>query len=89
MSTDDVNYRVVYYLAESGSREQQAIMLFPTFKKIGVTFNFTKFRGGGEGCRQNLFFRTPILSHLISRFMLFSTLKNIENYPFTYWLNGR
>ena len=29
---------------------------------------------------------------LISRFMLFSTLKNIENIekcPFTYWLNGR
>ena len=26
---------------------------------------------------------------LISRFMLFSTLKNIEKCPFTYWLNGR
>ena len=27
---------------------------------------------------------------LISRFMLFSTLKkNIKKYPFTYWLNGR
>ena len=26
----------------------------------------------------------------ISRFMLFATLqKNIEKFPFTYWLNGR
>ena len=25
----------------------------------------------------------------ISRFMLFSTLKNIEKCPFTYWFNGR
>ena len=31
-----------------------------------------------------------ILSHFISRFMLFSTFKhNIEKCPFTYWLNGR
>ena len=41
------------------------------------------------GCRQ-FFFRKPILSHFISRFMLFSTLKKkIEKCPFTYWLNGR
>ena len=34
-----------------------------------------------------------ILSHFISRFMLFSTLKKIKlgniEVPFTYWLNGR
>ena len=51
-------------------------------KKIGVK---KKFRGGGGGgVKEKQFF-------LISRFMLFSTLKknNIEKCPFTYWLNGR
>ena len=39
--------------------------------------------GGGGGFVEKQFF-------LISRFMLFSTLKkNIEKCPFTYWLNGR
>ena len=38
---------------------------------------------------KNKCFLKTILSHFISRFMLFSTLKNIEKCPFTYWLNGR
>ena len=37
---------------------------------------------------KNLFFLEKQFS-LISRFMLFSTLKKIEKCPFTYWLNGR
>ena len=37
--------------------------------------------GGVEFLLEKQFF-------LISRFMLFSTLKNIEKCPFTYWLNG-
>ena len=50
-------------------------------KKIGVKKN-----SGGGGW---IFFLEKQL-FLISRFMLFSTLKkNIEKYPFTYWLNGR
>ena len=37
----------------------------------------------------NIFFFVEKQFFLISRFMLFSTLKNIEKCPFTYWLNGR
>ena len=46
--------------------------------------------GGGGGVLQ-LFFFFRKQFFLISRFMLFSTLKqiNIEKCPFTYWLNGR
>ena len=33
-----------------------------------------KFLGGGGGAVDNFFCRKPILSHFISRFMLFSTL---------------
>ena len=54
-------------------------MLFPTFKKKNLS---KKISGGGGGILKNIF--------LISRFILFSTLKNnnIEKFPFTYWLNG-
>ena len=60
-------------------------MLFPTLKKkIGVK---KKIRGGG-GC--GFYFFVEKQFFLISRFMLFSTLKKyIEKCPFTYWLNGR
>ena len=62
-------------------------MLFPTFKnKFGVNKIWKKIRGGGGGGGWNC--RKTILSHLISRFMLFSTLKkngNIEKCPLTYW----
>ena len=45
-----------------------------------------KFRGGGTGV--DFFLEKQFF--LISRFMLFSTLKkNIEKCPFTYWLNWR
>ena len=57
-------------------------MLFPTVTKNLVY----KKKSGGGGCGfcflEKQFF-------LISRFMLFSTLQNIEKCPFTYWLNGR
>ena len=57
-------------------------MLFPTLKKIGVK----KKSGGGGGV--DFFLEKQFF--LISRFMLFSTLKtNTKKYPFTYWLNGR
>ena len=46
-------------------------------KKIGVK----KYPGGVDFFEKKFF--------LISCFMLFSTLKNIEKCPFTYWLNGR
>ena len=59
-------------------------MLFPTLKKISVK---KKNPGGGGG---NVDFFVEKQFFLISRFMLFSTLKqNIEKCPFTYWLNGR
>ena len=48
-------------------------MLFPTFKKTIQCKN--KFGGGGG---INFFFRKTILSHFISRFMLFSKLKKKE-----------
>ena len=52
-------------------------------KKIGVK----KKIGGGGGVW--IFFLEKQF-FLISRFMLFSTLKkNIEKCPFTYWLNGK
>ena len=62
-------------------------MLFPTLKtKFGVK---KKFPGGG-GVWIFLCFFLENQFFLISRFMLFSTLKkNIEKCPFTYWLNGR
>ena len=57
-------------------------MLFPTLKKkIGVK---NKIRGGGV-----CFFLVEKQFFLISRFMVFSRLKNSEKCPFTYWLNGR
>ena len=60
-------------------------MLFPTLKKkIGVKNKNSG--GGGGGCG---FFFLEKQFFLISRFMLFSTLQNIEKCPFTYWLNGR
>ena len=40
------------------------------------------------GCGFLLFFLEKQF-FIISRFMLFSTLKYIEKCPFTYWLNGR
>ena len=48
-----------------------------------------KFRGGGGGVLKKIFFFRKQF-FLISRFILFSTLKNnnIEKFPFTYWLNG-
>ena len=47
-----------------------------------------KKSGGGGECGYFFFLEKQFF--LISRFMLFSTLKkNIENCPFTYWLNGR
>ena len=63
-------------------------MLFPTFKnKFGVK----KISGGGGGVVFTNKFFLEKQFFLISRFMLFSTLKktNIEKCPFTYWLNGR
>ena len=59
-------------------------MLFPTLKKKFVK----KFSGGGGGVLKKIFFCRKFF--LISRFILFSTLKNnnIEKFPFTYWLNG-
>ena len=50
-----------------------------------------KFRGGGGGGGVLNFFFLEKHFFLISRFMLFSTLKKIyiEKFPFTYWLNGR
>ena len=58
-------------------------MLFPTLKKNWCKKN-NSGGGGGVFFLEKQFF-------LISRFMLFSTLKinNIEKCPFTYWLNGR
>ena len=62
-------------------------MLFRTLKKKLVLTKF--FRGGGGGVDKFYFFRKLIFSHLISCFMLISTLKiNIDRCPFTYWLNG-
>ena len=55
-------------------------MLFPTFKKLIWCKKYNS-EGGGGVLNFSIF--------LISRFMLFSTLKNIEKCPFTYWLNGR
>ena len=53
-------------------------------KKFGVNKN-----SGGVGRGWNLFFVQKQL-FLVSRLMLFSTLKKyIEKCPFTYWLNGR
>ena len=48
-----------------------------------------KISGGGGGGEFCLFVEKQFF--LISRFMLFSTLKKIyiEKCPFTYWLNGR
>ena len=46
--------------------------------------------GGGGSVDKKKRFINSIVSHFISRFMLFSTLKkNIEKCPITYWLNGR
>ena len=61
-------------------------MLFPTFKKKKFV---QKISGGGGGVLKNIFFFRKQF-FLISRFILFSTLKNnnIEKFPFTYWLNG-
>ena len=61
-------------------------MLFPTLKKQKKWCK-KKIRGGGGVL--NFFLEKQFF--LISRFMLFSTLKNnnIEKCPFTYWLNGR
>ena len=63
-------------------------MLFPTFQKKNCV---NKISGGGGGVvlKNIFFFRKQFF--LISRFILFSTLKNnnIEMFPFTYWLNGR
>ena len=54
-------------------------------KKKYIIWCKKKIRGGG-GCGIFFFRKTS----LISRFMLFSTLKKyIEKCPFTYWLNGR
>ena len=51
-------------------------MLFPTFrKKIGVKINFG---GGGGGLTFFFFFFLEKQFFLISRFMLFSTLKKIK-----------
>ena len=47
----------------------------------------SKKSGGGGVDLKFLFVEKQFF--LISRFMLFSTLKNIEKCPFTYWLNGR
>ena len=58
-------------------------MLFPTLKK---KFGVKKKSGGGGGVW--IFFLEKQF-FLISRFMLFSTLKNIEKCPFAYWINGR
>ena len=57
------------------------------FSKFHVFFTFHAIWGGG-GVE---FFFLEKQFFLISRFMLFSTLKinNIEKCPFTYWLNGR
>ena len=53
-------------------------MLFPTLKK-----NWCK-KGGVCG----FFFRKTILSHF-TFYAIFNIKKNIEKYPFTYWLNWR
>ena len=46
--------------------------------------------GGGGGGGVWIYYFLEKQFFLISRFMLFSTLKkNIEKCPFTYWLNGR
>ena len=47
--------------------------------------------GGGGGGGVDFFFFLENQFFLISRFMLFSTLKKkyIEKFSFTYWLNGR
>ena len=64
-------------------------MLFPTLQnKIGAK---QIIRGGGGGGGVCGFFFLEKQFFLISRYMLFSTLKKIyiEKCPFTYWLNGR
>ena len=71
-------------------------MLFPTSTKFSVKKQKLKrqnFRGAGVTF-YFFYFRKTLFSHLISRFMLFSKLKqnclgNIEKWPLTYWLNGR
>ena len=61
-------------------------MLFPTLqKKIGVMFTLNTNNGGGGGGIFVVVFFVEKQFFLISRFMLFSTLKeNIEKCPFTY-----
>ena len=59
-------------------------MLFPTLKKH-IWCKKINFGWGGGGC--GIFLEKQFF--LISRFILFSTFKNIEKCPFTYWLNGR
>ena len=64
--------------------------VFFTFHAISnIKIGVKKFRGGGGGGVEFFFLEKQFF--LISRFMLFSTLKinNIEKCPFTYWLNGR
>ena len=65
----------------------ERFMLFPTLKKK----KWCKKKFGGGGGVEFFCFFVEKQFFLISRFMIFSTLKqnNIEKCPFTYWLNGR
>ena len=60
-------------------------MLFEFFMNF---LNIEKNSGGGGGGGIFFFCRKTILSHF-TFLCYFTTLKNIEKCPFTYWLNGR